>query len=76
VPIFLKDSKERFDKLSEAVESKDSKAIRFYGHAIKEAAKNVRAKRLSDIAGQLEGAGRENDIEITGLEKYQTHNRV
>ena len=63
VPIFLKDSKERIDKLSEAVKSKDSKAIKFYGHVIKGAARNVGAKRLSDIASQLECAGRENDLE-------------
>ena len=63
VPIFLKDSGERLDKLSEAVESNDSGAIEFYAHAIKGAARNVGAKRLSDIAYQLECAGRENNVE-------------
>ena len=63
MPIFLKDSKERIIKLSEAVESEDSKEIKFYAHAIKGAARNVAANRLSDIAYQLECAGRENDLE-------------
>jgi len=63
-PIFLKDSKERFDNLSDAVESGDTMAINFYGHAIKGAAKNIGAERLSDIACQLENAGRESNLEL------------
>ena len=64
VPIFLKDNGERLDKLSEAVESNDSGAIKFYAHAIKGAAMNVGAVQLSDIASQLECAGRENNLEV------------
>jgi len=64
VPIFLKDNGERLDKLSEVVESNDSGAIKFYAHAIKGAARNVGAVQLSDIASQLECAGRENNLEV------------
>ncbi|MBW8038579.1 MAG: DUF3365 domain-containing protein [Planctomycetes bacterium] len=63
MPVFLKDNKERFDKLSEAVNSGDSKDIKFYAHAIKGAGRNIGAKRLSDIACQLECAARENDLD-------------
>ena len=62
VPIFLKDCKERFDNLSNAMESEDTKAINFYGHAIKGASRNVCAERLSEIANQLESAGREDNL--------------
>jgi len=65
VPIFLKDSAGRLDKLSETVESNDSGGINFHAHAIKGAARNIGAKRLSDIAHQLECAGKENNVEPT-----------
>jgi CheY-like chemotaxis protein/HPt (histidine-containing phosphotransfer) domain-containing protein/anti-sigma regulatory factor (Ser/Thr protein kinase) len=72
--IFLKDSKERLAKLSEAVKAGDSKEIKFYAHAIKGSAKNTGAKRLSDIANQLECVGRENDIKTatTIFDKLKT----
>ncbi len=63
VPIFLKDNEERFDKLTEAVKAGDTKAIKFYAHAIKGAGRNIGARRLSDIADRLEYVGRENDME-------------
>lgn len=63
VSVFLEDSKERFNKLSDAVKAGDIKEIRFYAHAIKGAARNVGAKRLSDIAGQLENVSRDGDLE-------------
>ena len=66
VPIFLNDSQERVEKLQEAVLSKDSEAIKFYSHAIKGAARNVGAERLSDIAGRLESLSRERDLESVG----------
>ncbi len=64
VPIFLKDSKERFDNLSNAVESGDTKAINFHGHAIKGAARNICTDRLSEIADLLESAAREDNLEL------------
>jgi signal transduction histidine kinase/AmiR/NasT family two-component response regulator/HPt (histidine-containing phosphotransfer) domain-containing protein len=63
VPIFLKDNKERFEKLTEAVKAGDTKAIMFYAHAIKGAGRNIGARRLSDIACRLECVGRENDVD-------------
>jgi len=63
IPVYLNDNKEWFDKLSDAVKSGDSNGIKFYAHAIKGAGRNFGAKRLSDIAYQLECAGRENGLE-------------
>ena len=63
VPIFLNDSEERFGKLAEAVKAGDAKGIKFYAHALKGAATNVGAKRLSDIAYHLEHVGRAKDVE-------------
>ncbi|MHB9070258.1 MAG: CHASE domain-containing protein [Sedimentisphaerales bacterium] len=60
--IFLKDSRERLDKLSEAVKVQDSREIKFYAHSIKGSARTAGIKHLSDIASQLECAGRDNDI--------------
>nr|MBC8218033.1 PAS domain S-box protein [Planctomycetota bacterium] len=63
VPIFLKDSEERLGKLTEAVKAGDASGIKFYAHALKGAATNVGANRLSDIACHLEHVGREKDVE-------------
>lgn len=67
VPVFLNDNKERFEELSEAVKLGDAAAIKLYAHGIKGAGRNVGAKRLSDIADQMECAGRENDVESARL---------
>lgn len=67
VPVFLNDNKERFEELSEAVEHGDAAAIKLYAHGIKGAGRNVGAKRLSDIADQMESAGRDNDVESARL---------
>ena len=61
VSIFLEDNKERFDKLCEAVKSKNSSEIKFYAHAIKGIAINIGAKQLSDIACRLECADMQNN---------------
>ncbi len=63
VPVFLSDNKERFEKLTEAIEQGDTEAIKLYAHALRGAGANVGAKRLSEIARQLECAGTENDVE-------------
>lgn len=64
VPLFLKDTKECLDNLSDAIKSGDTKGIDFYGHTIKSAALTVGARRLSDIAGLLEYAGRGNNLKL------------
>ncbi len=63
VPIFLKDNKERLDKLAKAVKAGDAKAIKLHAHAVKGAGRNIGAKRLSNVAHRLEYVGRENDME-------------
>ena len=63
VPIFLNDNKERFEKLTEAVEAGDAKTLKLYAHAVKGAGRNIGAIRLSNIAHRLECAGRQDDLE-------------
>jgi CheY-like chemotaxis protein/HPt (histidine-containing phosphotransfer) domain-containing protein/anti-sigma regulatory factor (Ser/Thr protein kinase) len=63
LPTYLKDNKEHFEKLSEAMKSGDSEAIASHAHAIKGLGRNFGAKRLSDITSRLERAGRQDDIE-------------
>ncbi|MHC4072461.1 MAG: Hpt domain-containing protein [Planctomycetota bacterium] len=67
VPVYLNDNKERFDELEEAVKLGDTATIKLYAHGIKGAGRNVGARRLSDIADQMECAGRENDVESARL---------
>lgn len=62
-PIFLDDNKERFDKLTDAMQSGDTEAVKLYAHAIRGAGGNFGAKRLSEIAHRLECAGAKNDLE-------------
>jgi len=67
LPTYLKDNKEHFEKLSEAVKSRDSEAIASHAHALKGAARNLGVVQLSDIAGRLERAGREDDTETATM---------
>lgn len=62
-PIFLDDNKERFDKLTDAMQLGDTEAVKLYAHAIRGAGGNFGAKRLSEIARRLECAGTGNDME-------------
>lgn len=65
VPIFLKDNKERIEKLEHAVNTGDAEAIKLYAHAIKGAGRNVGAQSLADIAYDLECAGMDGDVETS-----------
>jgi len=61
VPLFPVDNKERIKTLAEAIEAGDAKRIASCAHAIKGAAVNIGAKRLSEIAGYLEVAGHKDN---------------
>jgi len=67
MPIFLQDSQDQLEKLSEAVKSGDSQGIQFSAHAIKGASRNMGAQKPADIACQLECAGKENDLQRAKL---------
>jgi PAS domain S-box-containing protein len=62
MPTYLADNKEHFDKLNEAIKTGNAEEINRHAHAIKGTARNVGAKRLSNIAGRLERAGKERDV--------------
>ena len=63
VPIFLKDNRERLEKLEEAVKAGDAESVKLYAHAIRGAGRNVGAQSLADCAYNLECAGQEGDRE-------------
>jgi HPt (histidine-containing phosphotransfer) domain-containing protein len=67
LPSYIESSKERFAELTLAVRSGDCKSIAAHAHALKGAARNLSLERLSDMAGQLEHAGRAHDMETATL---------
>jgi HPt (histidine-containing phosphotransfer) domain-containing protein len=67
MPTYIKDTREHFDKLSRAVESGDCESIASHAHALKGVGRNLSVERLADIACQMEGTGRKNDIESATL---------
>ena len=67
MPIYIKDTQEHFEKLSQAVKSGDCAAIAAHAHALKGVGRNLSVDPLSDLACQMEQAGRDNDIEASTL---------
>jgi CheY-like chemotaxis protein len=57
VPLFPQDNKHRINTIAEAIDSGDTKKMKSSAHAIKGAALNIGAGRLSDLAASLEVAG-------------------
>ena len=66
MPTYTKDIQKHFDALSEAMEHADCGFMASHAHALKGVGRNLGIERLFDIAGQMEHAGRGNDIE-TGI---------
>jgi len=67
VPAYIRDSAKHINKLSQAMEQADCASIALHAHVIKGVGRNLSIERLSDIAGQMENAGREDDIEAAIL---------
>ena len=65
LPVYLKDNEEHFKELTEALQSQDLGSVASRAHAICGAGRNLGALALTDIAHQMEIAGRKNDIEET-----------
>lgn len=63
LPTYLKDNEEHFNQLTEKLKSEDLAAVATHAHAICGAGRNLGASLLSDVARQMESAGRKNDIE-------------
>jgi len=61
IPVYLEDNKQRMQKLAEAVAAGRADQVKLYAHAIKGAAANMGATRLTELAYQLECAGRDGD---------------
>jgi CheY-like chemotaxis protein/HPt (histidine-containing phosphotransfer) domain-containing protein/two-component sensor histidine kinase len=60
--MFLKDSPRCIKSIAEAIKSANPKHIRMYAHSLKGAALQIGAKRLADVALQLECAGRDKNM--------------
>jgi len=67
MPSYIEDTTEHFEKLSQAVKTGDCSAIACHAHALKGVGRNLSMEQLSDIACQLEQAGRDDDIEASTL---------
>jgi HPt (histidine-containing phosphotransfer) domain-containing protein len=67
MPAYIKDTKEHFERLSQAVEIGDCTAITAHAHARKGVGRNLSVDQLSDIACQMERVSRNNDIEASTL---------
>jgi len=63
MPTYLKDTQMHFEKLSDAVDIGDCPLIASHAHALKGVGRNLSVDALSDIAYQMECAGRKNDLE-------------
>jgi HPt (histidine-containing phosphotransfer) domain-containing protein len=60
--MFLKDSPRCIKSIAEAIKNANPKHIKMYAHSLKGAALQIGAKKLADIAHQLECAGRDKDM--------------
>ena len=68
LPTYLKDNKEHFGKLSEAIQANDAKEIAFHAHAIKGAGRNLMVSKMTEIAANLEDAARKgNSDDFEGI---------
>lgn len=63
IPVFLKDNTERMQLLAEAVRKNDSKEVNFFAHSLKGASGTIGASKISDLAKNLETAGRNQQTE-------------
>ena len=62
VNMFLNDSPRCVKSIAEAIKSSNPKHIRMYAHSLKGASSQIGAKRLADLAYQLECAGRDKKM--------------
>jgi CheY-like chemotaxis protein/HPt (histidine-containing phosphotransfer) domain-containing protein len=67
MPLYIKDTQEHSDRLAVAVDMGDCASMASHAHALKGVGRNLGVERLSDIASQMENAGRKNDIETGTL---------
>jgi len=67
LPTYLKNIQEHFAKLSHAIGNGDCESIASHAHALKGVGRNLHIESLFDIAGQMECASRENNIETSTI---------
>ena len=67
MPIYIKDTQEHFEKLSEAVQIRECESIASHAHALKSVGMNLSIERLFDLSREMEYAARENDTKAAIL---------
>ncbi|MCF7974742.1 MAG: response regulator [Phycisphaerae bacterium] len=67
MPLYIQDIQKHYAALSEAVKLADCESLASCAHALKGVGRNLSVERLFDITGQMEHAGRANDIEAGTL---------
>lgn len=60
---FVESSRELMQELDSAIGAGQADAVRLHAHSIKGAAANIGADRVAEIAGMIEDAGRDGEIE-------------
>ena len=63
VKMFINDSPNCVQSITEALQAQDAKLIKLYAHSLKGAALHIGADKLANMAYELECAGRDKDIE-------------
>jgi CheY-like chemotaxis protein/HPt (histidine-containing phosphotransfer) domain-containing protein len=64
---YFKNIVENYDRLAQAVQDRDCKAIALRAHALKGVGRNLYFEPLFNVADQMERAGRANDSEASAL---------
>lgn len=65
VQLFLEDSADRMEKLTQAVNEQDPQAIMQMGHALKGLSGNICAEAMQEAAVQIERSGRNSELGST-----------
>jgi PAS domain S-box-containing protein len=68
MPTYLKDTQTHFEQLTCAVEFKDCPAVAAHAHALKGVGRNLSIETLSELAYQIECAGRENHMDAVTVQ--------
>lgn len=64
IDIFLEDAPLQIQQMRDAIVKKDAEAFRRAAHTVKSNAATFGATQLASMARELEGMGRENNLEI------------
>jgi signal transduction histidine kinase/CheY-like chemotaxis protein/HPt (histidine-containing phosphotransfer) domain-containing protein/HAMP domain-containing protein len=76
IPTYIESARERLAAMTDALRSADCQAVASHAHALKGVARNLSLERLSNAAGQMESAARNQDIETATLSLNEVTTQV